>query len=104
MEAVGQYWLRQHREGSLRQPIKAVAVTDPELVREALGGSQAAFRELVHRYQRPVRSLLTRLLGNPSRAEEVTQDTFVRAFQRLDSYNPACKFASWLLTIAHHLG
>src|SRR5712691_11237137 len=103
MEAVGQYWLSLPRADRLRRS-KAVAVTDTELVRDALSGSERAFRELVQRYERPVFSLITRMIANPSRAEELAQDTFVKAFQRLDTYDTERKFASWLLTIAHHVG
>src|SRR5712692_6233805 len=100
MEAVGQYWLSLRPARSLRHS-RAEAVTDAELVRDALSGSERAFRELVQRYERPVFSLIARMIANPSRAEELAQDTFVRAFQRLDTYNTERKFASWLLTIAH---
>ena len=104
MEAVGSYWLSLRRPGSLRQSTKVMAITDAELVRDALRGSERAFREIVQRYERPIYSLITRMIGNPSRAEELAQDTFVKAFQRLDSYDQERKFASWLLTIAHHVG
>ena len=79
-----------------------MAATDPDLVRAALGGSEQAFRELVHRYERPVFSVILRVIGDPSRAEELAQDTFVKAFRRLGTYAPERKFASWLMAIAHH--
>lgn len=102
MEAVSSNWLLFPRARGLRPSTSFVPGTDAELVREALDGSERAYRELVHRYERPVFSLITRLIGNPSRAEELAQDAFVKAFQRLDSYDPDRKFASWLLAIAHH--
>jgi RNA polymerase sigma-70 factor (ECF subfamily) len=79
-----------------------LAATDPELVRAALGGSEHAFRDLVQRYERAVFSVILRVVRDPSRAEELAQDAFVKAFRRLDSYAPDRKFASWLLAIAHH--
>jgi RNA polymerase sigma-70 factor (ECF subfamily) len=79
-----------------------VAATDADLVRGALDGSERAFQELVRRFERPVLTLITRMIGDPSRAEELAQDTFVKAFQRLDSYDTERRFASWLLAIAHH--
>lgn len=79
-----------------------MAATDPDLVRAALGGSEQAFRELVRRYERPVFSVILRVIRDPSRAEELAQDTFVKAFLRLGTYAPERKFASWLLAIAHH--
>lgn len=46
--------------------------------------------------------MILRVIRDPSRAEELAQDTFVKAFLRLDTYAPERKFASWLLAIAHH--
>lgn len=84
--------------------LRPTVSTDADLVREALDGSERAFRELVCRYERPVFSVLTRLISNPSRAEELAQDTFVKAFQHLHTYEPDRKFGAWLLAIAHHAG
>ena len=102
MEIASRHWLLFHRAGSVRPSTRFVPATDAELVREALDGSERAFRALVCRYERPVFSLIVRLIDNPSRAEELAQDTFVKAFRHLDSYEPARKFATWLLAIAHH--
>ncbi len=76
---------------------------DVELVRGALDGSESAFREIVLRYQRPVYGLIVRMVRNPSRAEELAQDTFVKAFRALHTYDEQRKFSAWLLTIAHHV-
>lgn len=75
---------------------------DVELVRGALDGSEAAFREIVVRYQRPVYGLIVRMVRDPGRAEELAQDTFVKAFRALHTYDVQRKFSAWLLTIAHH--
>lgn len=80
-----------------------MAATDVELVEGALGGAEHAFRELVHRYERPVFGVIVRLLGNPSRAEELAQDTFVKAFRALHTYDRARKFSAWLLKIARNV-
>jgi RNA polymerase sigma-70 factor, ECF subfamily len=79
-----------------------VPPTDHELVRAALGGSERAFRALVERYQRGVLSLVTRILGNREDAEDVAQEAFVKAFTRLDTFDPAHKFSNWLFKIAHN--
>ena len=102
IEGIGQYWPLAPQAGRLRQPASPVAATDADLVRGALDGSERAFQELVRRFERPVLALITRMIGDPSRAEELAQDTFVKAFQRLDSYDTERRFASWLLAIAHH--
>jgi len=80
-----------------------LAATDVELVRGALAGAEPAFREIVQRYQRPVFGLIVRMVGDRGRAEELAQDTFVKAFRALHTYDVQRKFSSWLLTIAHHV-
>ena len=77
--------------------------TDVELVRGALNGAESAFRDIVLRYQRPVYGLIVRMVRNPSRAEELAQDTFVKAFRALHTYDAQRKFSAWILTIAHHV-
>ena len=77
--------------------------TDVDLVLGALDGVESAFREIVVRYQRPVFGLIARMVRDPSRAEELAQDTFVKAFRALHSYDVQRKFSAWLLTIAHHV-
>jgi len=80
-----------------------LAATDVELVRGALNGSELAFRDIVLRYQRPVFGLVSRVVRDPGRAEELAQDTFVKAFRALHTYDVTRKFSAWLLTIAHHV-
>jgi RNA polymerase sigma-70 factor, ECF subfamily len=100
-EEIGQYWpLAQRAEGRCRKA--NVAAADADLVRGSLEGLERAFEELVSRYERPVRSLIARIVGDPSRAEELAQDTFVKAFQHLHSYDPGRKFSTWIFAIAHH--
>ena len=77
--------------------------TDVELVRGALNGAESAFREIVLRYQRPIYGLIARMVRDPGRAEELAQDTFVKAFRALHTYDLQRKFSAWILTIAHHV-
>ena len=77
--------------------------TDVELVRGALDGVESAFREIVLRYQRPVYGLIVRMVRDAGRAEELAQDTFVKAFRALHTYDMGRKFSAWLMTIAHHV-
>ena len=79
------------------------APADRELVAEACRGQERAYRELLDRYQRPVFSLVYRMVRDRETAEDIAQEAFVRAFQALDSYNPAYKFSSWLFKIANNL-
>jgi RNA polymerase sigma-70 factor (ECF subfamily) len=71
-------------------------------VREAILGDQSAFARLVEAYQNPVYNLAYRLLGNAIEAEDATQETFIRAYTHLDTYDSGRKFSSWLLSIASH--
>jgi RNA polymerase sigma-70 factor, ECF subfamily len=76
--------------------------TDAELVASALRGSQDAYRELVKRFERPVYSLVLRMVPDSAAAEDVAQEVFVKAFRRLDSFDPQWKLSSWLFKIAHN--
>jgi RNA polymerase sigma-70 factor (ECF subfamily) len=71
-------------------------------IQRAIQGDQVAFTRLVEAYQTPVYNLAYRLLGSPSEAEDAAQETFIRAYTRLDTYDPERKFSSWLLAIASH--
>ncbi|HEV7503783.1 MAG TPA: sigma-70 family RNA polymerase sigma factor [Thermoanaerobaculia bacterium] len=76
--------------------------SDAELVAATLRGSQDAFRELVVRFERPVYSLVQRMVQNPATAEDLAQEVFLKAYRRLDTYDPQWKFSSWLFKIAHN--
>lgn len=76
--------------------------TDTELVAEALRGAQEAFREIVVRFERPVYSLIVRMVHDPGTAEDLAQEVFIKAFRRLDTYDPERKLSSWLFKIAHN--
>jgi RNA polymerase sigma-70 factor (ECF subfamily) len=76
--------------------------TDAELVASAIEGAQDAFRELVTRFERPVYSLIARMIQDPATAEDLAQETFVKAYRSLRSYDPSRKLSSWLFKIAHN--
>ncbi|MEW5987086.1 MAG: sigma-70 family RNA polymerase sigma factor [Chloroflexota bacterium] len=67
---------------------------------EARRGDKAAFGRLIEAYQTPVFNLAYRMLNNAAEAEEAAQETFVRAYTRLGSYDPQHKFSTWILSIA----
>lgn len=69
-------------------------------IHQARNGNQQAFAKLVDAYKGPVYNLTYRMLGNPADAEDAAQETFLRAYANLQSYDPARKFSSWLLAIA----
>ena len=71
-------------------------------VLRARKGDQEAFARLVAAYQVPVYNLAFRMLGSPAEAEDAAQDTFLKMYARLDTYDPSFKFSSWVLSIASH--
>jgi len=72
---------------------------DARLVRETLGGNLRAFEALIDRYQKPVYNVAYRITGDAADAEDVAQNAFLKAFERLRSFNPRFKFFSWLYRI-----
>ncbi len=76
---------------------------DAELIRRCRTGDQRAFRELVRRFERPVFSVLMRVVRRPEDAEDLAQETFVRVYRALDRYDPERPFTAWLFTIASRL-
>jgi RNA polymerase sigma-70 factor (ECF subfamily) len=75
---------------------------ETEWIRLAREGDQAAFGRLVVAYQTPVYNLAYRMLGDAGEAEEAAQETFLRAYTHLRSYDPQRPFRSWLLSIGSH--
>jgi RNA polymerase sigma-70 factor (ECF subfamily) len=65
-------------------------------------GHEAAFRELVRRYERPVFSLIYRIVRDRALAEDLAQETFIKVLNGIKSYNPEFKFSSWIFKIANN--
>ena len=76
---------------------------DADVVVLAQQGREAAFRELIRRYERPVFSLVYRMVRDRETAEELAQDTFVKALNNIERYSPEFKLSSWLFKIANNL-
>lgn len=83
-------------------PPKWSSYTDQEVARLALEGREAAYRELIRRYQRPVYSLIFRMIHNRELAEDLTQETFIKVLNALESYRPEYRFSSWIFKIANN--
>ena len=73
---------------------------DIRLIQRVLSGDDTAFTELVKKYQKPVHALVWRKVGDFHVAEEITQDTFLKAYQKLAMLKEPQSFASWLYVIA----
>lgn len=72
---------------------------DLALVRQSLAGQTEAFGALVNRYQKVMYTVALRMVGNPEDARDATQDAFVKAFQRLATFDSRYKFYSWMYRI-----
>ncbi len=75
---------------------------DQILVDRCLSGDNSAFDRLIGRYKRQVFSLIYRLVRHPADAEDLAQDTFVKAYRALSSSDPQYPFITWLFKIAHN--
>ena len=73
---------------------------DVQLIHRVLDGDDSAFAELVEKYQKQVHALVWRKIGDFHIAEEITQDTFLKAYQKLGMLKQPHRFASWLYVIA----
>lgn len=83
----------------------ATPLDDPALealIDRARGGDLPSFNSLVSRFQDPVYSLALRMLGSPEAAEDATQEAFIRAWRRIDTFRGG-RFQSWLFTIVANL-
>ncbi|MGH9379045.1 MAG: RNA polymerase sigma factor [Thermoanaerobaculia bacterium] len=80
-----------------------MAASDERLAERAREGSEQAFGELVRRYERPICSLIGRMVWDRGQAEDLAQEAFVRAWSKLHTYDPERPFRSWMFKIAHNL-
>ncbi len=76
---------------------------DVDLARRAKAESLPAFVEIVRRFEGRLFNFLLRRTRSPHDAEDLTQETFVRAWQRIDQYDPRWQFSTWLFTIGRRL-
>ena len=78
------------------------AAPDVQVVTQALTGHQLAAREIVRRYQRPVFNLIVRMVQDGGTAEDLAQETFVKVFRSLQTFDVRLRFAAWIFKIAHN--
>jgi RNA polymerase sigma-70 factor (ECF subfamily) len=76
---------------------------DADVVALAQRGREDAFRELVRRYERPVFSLIFRMVRDTALAEDLAQDSFIKVLNNIDKYRPEFKLSSWLFKIANNV-
>jgi RNA polymerase sigma-70 factor, ECF subfamily len=92
------------QNGDQAEPALAACTAEELAVRAQSGGKAAvdAYSELVTRFHPRVYNFLLRRLA-PADAEDLTQEAFIRAWQRIETYNPRFRFSTWLFTIAQRL-
>lgn len=78
----------------------AAQASEHKLIISALDGDQSAYGELVARYHRQVIGVVYRICGDMYLAEEAAQEAFIKAWQRLDRYEPERPFRNWVYRIA----
>lgn len=77
--------------------------TDARLVEDARRGDSDAFGELVIRYERRLWRVIIRFVGDRDLADDLAQETFLRAYERLDQFDPSRRFGPWLFRIGVNL-
>ena len=77
---------------------------DEALVARAITtGEPAVYDELIRRYQSDVRNWLRHLTGDPSQADDLAQETFIRAWERLHTISDGKRFKAWVMKIAYNM-
>ena len=74
---------------------------DQIYIERVLQGDTNAFSHLINKYKNMVFTLVVKIVKNREDAEEVAQDSFIKAYQKLDSFKGDSKFSTWLYTIAY---
>lgn len=91
--------LAGHVTGAPNAEVPLIGMTDGALVRRTRDGDARAFTELVDRHAAACLRFAARMLGDRSEAEDVAQETFLRAFKALESYDERLPFRTWLFSI-----
>jgi RNA polymerase sigma-70 factor, ECF subfamily len=78
----------------------ANCIYDGSMVREAQGGSHAAFTQLVHAHDEGILKLALRITGSLSDAQDIYQEVFLKAYKKLECFRFECSFSTWIFRIA----
>ncbi len=76
------------------------ANNDAVLVTECMAGNERAFETLVRKYQKPIYNLALRVVRDPEDAEDIVQTVFIKAYEKLSSFDRSRQFFSWIYRIA----
>lgn len=76
---------------------------EEQVIAEVQSGKAESFRRLVERYQRPVFQMIFNLIGDGHAAEDISQEVFIAAYQKIATFDPMrSRFSTWLFTIARN--
>ena len=78
-------------------------IDDFSLIRDVQRGNHAAFEKLVYAYDQGILRLALRITGSQVDAQDIYQETFLRAFRKLDGFRYECAFSTWIYRIATNL-
>ncbi len=95
------YFLKMEADST--QDLANGSADDFALMERIGAGSHAAFRQLVERHQNAVIGTVAKMLGNPSEAEDIAQQVFLRIWRHAKRYRPEAKFTTYLFTITRNL-
>ncbi len=95
-------WLPSTQDTRTLRALDYAGQDDRDLATLAANGREGAFRELLSRYERPVFSLIYRMVRDRALAEDLSQEAFVRAFNAIGSYKTSYKFSNWIFKIANN--
>jgi RNA polymerase sigma-70 factor (ECF subfamily) len=87
----------------MAHPLDLSNLPDADVVVLAQRGREDAFREIVRRYERPVFSMIFRMVRDSATAEDLSQDSFIKVLSHIDKYRPEFKLSSWLFKIANNV-
>ena len=79
-----------------------MAETDKQLVYNYINGDGKVLEKLISRYLKPVYNFVYRISNSQQDAEDITQETFIKVWQKIKKYNPDKNFKTWLFTIARN--
>lgn len=82
-----------------RKDASESSLEDDKLVKRAIKGDQDAFKLLMNKYQKPLYYHIIKMVKNNEQVEDIIQESFVKAFSNLDSYNTNYAFSTWLYRI-----
>ena len=88
------------QQNSSRKDASKSSLQDDELVKKAMGGDEKAYKQLVHKYERALHFHILKMVKDATKVEDLVQESFVKAFESLNSYNTNYAFSTWLYRIA----